>query len=126
MAVQSVAMAAQNLWLLAHAEGLGACWLCAPLFVPELVREILDLPADWQAQGLMTLGWPAEEKDEDTTAVAGIGSISLEAACLPGRLFLWPNCTSTGRNLQAVEFQGQECIARTPQQINHFTENSNI
>jgi coenzyme F420-0:L-glutamate ligase / coenzyme F420-1:gamma-L-glutamate ligase len=62
MAVQSVAMAAQNLWLLAHAEGLGACWLCAPLFVPELVRDILQLPVDWQAQGLMTLGWPAEEK----------------------------------------------------------------
>ncbi len=62
MAVQSVAMAAQNLWLLAHAEGLGACWLCAPLFVADMVREILDLPADWQAQGLLTLGWPAEEK----------------------------------------------------------------
>lgn len=62
MAIQSVAMAAQNLWLLAHAEGLGACWLCAPLFVPELVRDILHLPEDWQAQGLMTLGWPAEEK----------------------------------------------------------------
>ena len=62
MAVQSVAMAAQNLWLLAHAVGLGACWLCAPLFVPDLVREILDLPVDWQAQGLLTLGWPAEEK----------------------------------------------------------------
>ena len=62
MAVQSVAMAAQNLWLLAHAEGLGACWLCAPLFVPDLVRETLKLPDDWQAQGLMTLGWPAEER----------------------------------------------------------------
>lgn len=64
MAVQSVAMAAQNLWLLAHAEGLGACWLCAPLFVPELVREILELPPDWQAQGLLTLGWPAEVKEK--------------------------------------------------------------
>ena len=29
MAVQSTAMAAQNLLLLAHAEGLGACWMCA-------------------------------------------------------------------------------------------------
>jgi F420 biosynthesis protein FbiB-like protein len=62
MAVQSVAMAVQNLWLLAHAEGLGACWLCAPLFVPDLVRETLNLPDDWQAQGLLTLGWPAEER----------------------------------------------------------------
>lgn len=64
MAVQSVSMAAQNLWLLAHAEGLGACWLCAPLFVPDIVRDLLSLPADWEAQGLMTLGWPAEERSK--------------------------------------------------------------
>ena len=65
MAAQSVAMAAQNLWLLAHAEGLGACWLCAPLFVPGLVRGLLGLPADWEAQGLMTLGWPAEIRSKE-------------------------------------------------------------
>lgn len=64
MAAQSVAMAAQNLWLLAHAAGLGACWLCAPLFVPALVRDVLALPADWEPQGLMTLGWPAEAKQK--------------------------------------------------------------
>ncbi|MFN2209813.1 MAG: nitroreductase family protein [Candidatus Promineifilaceae bacterium] len=65
MAVQSVAMAVQNLWLLASAEGLGACWLCAPLFVPELVQQTLDLPPDWEAQGLLTIGWPAEERQKD-------------------------------------------------------------
>lgn len=64
MAVQSVAMAAQNLWLLAHAEGLGACWLCAPLFTPDLVRDTLRLPADWEPQGLLTLGWPAEQREK--------------------------------------------------------------
>jgi len=64
MAVQSVAMAANNLWLLAHDAGLGACWLCAPLFVPELARTILSLPADWEPQGLLTLGWPAEKKEK--------------------------------------------------------------
>jgi F420 biosynthesis protein FbiB-like protein len=65
MAVQSVAMAVQNLWLLAAAEGLGACWLCAPLFAPDLVRETLDLPVEWEAQGLLTLGWPAEERSKE-------------------------------------------------------------
>jgi nitroreductase len=65
MAVQSVAMAAQSLWLAAHAAGLGACWLCAPLFVPHLVQQTLDLPADWQPQGLMTLGWPAESRTKE-------------------------------------------------------------
>ncbi len=59
MAVQSVAMAVQNLLLAAHAEGLGACWMCAPLFCGEAVRESLDLPGDWQPQALVTLGRPA-------------------------------------------------------------------
>jgi coenzyme F420-0:L-glutamate ligase/coenzyme F420-1:gamma-L-glutamate ligase len=62
MAVQSVAMASQNLLLLAHAEGLGACWMCAPLFCQETVREALDLPADYQAQGVIALGYPAESR----------------------------------------------------------------
>lgn len=64
MAVQSVAMAVQNLWLMATAEGLGACWLCAPLFVPELVQQTLSVPEDWEAQGLLTMGWPAEERSK--------------------------------------------------------------
>jgi len=60
MAVQSTAMAAQILLLKAQAEGLGACWMCAPLFCAETVRSALDLPASWQPQGLMLLGYPAE------------------------------------------------------------------
>ncbi len=59
MAVQSTAMATQNLLLAAHAEGLGTCWMCAPLFCPDIVRGMLNLPADWQPQGLITLGYPA-------------------------------------------------------------------
>ncbi len=62
MAIQSVALAAQNLLLMAHAEGLGACWLCAPLFCPDIVRETLSLPDDWDAQALVTLGYPAETR----------------------------------------------------------------
>ena len=62
MAVQSVAMAGQNLLLAAHALGLGACWLCAPLFCPDVVGATLALPLDWQPQGLITAGYPAEER----------------------------------------------------------------
>ncbi len=61
MAAQSVAMAVQNLLLAAHAEGLGACWMCAPLFCPDAVAAALDLPADWEPQALVTLGYPANE-----------------------------------------------------------------
>jgi coenzyme F420-0:L-glutamate ligase/coenzyme F420-1:gamma-L-glutamate ligase len=60
MAVQSTAMASQIILLKAQASGLGACWVCAPLFCPDTVRAALDLPAAWQPQGLILLGWPAE------------------------------------------------------------------
>ena len=60
MAVQGTAMAVENLLLAAHGEGLGACWMCAPLFCPDTVIETLGLPADWQPQALVTLGRPAD------------------------------------------------------------------
>jgi F420 biosynthesis protein FbiB-like protein len=62
MAIQSVALAAQNFLLAAQAEGLGACWICAPLFCPDVVRQVLALPADWETQALLTVGYPAEQR----------------------------------------------------------------
>lgn len=62
MSVQSTAMSGQNLLLAAHEAGLGACWMCAPLFCPDIVRESLDLPEDWQPQGVIALGYPAQER----------------------------------------------------------------
>ena len=59
MAVQSTAMAAQNLLLAAHCEGLGACVMCAPLFCPGSVAEGLSLPSEWKPQMLVTIGVPA-------------------------------------------------------------------
>ncbi len=65
MAAQSVALAGGNLLLAAHAEGLGACWLCAPLFCPEVVRDTLGLPDDWEPQAFISLGWPAETRTKE-------------------------------------------------------------
>jgi F420 biosynthesis protein FbiB-like protein len=65
MAAQSTAMAGQNLLLAAHAAGLGACWMCAPLFCPDVVRGALALPDDWEAQGLIVMGYPAETRTKD-------------------------------------------------------------
>lgn len=59
MAVQSTAMAVQNLLLAAHAGGLGACWMCAPMFCQDTVAAVLQLPASWQPQALITVGHPA-------------------------------------------------------------------
>ena len=60
MAQQSTAMAGQNILLMAASLGLGACWLCAPLFCQDLVATVLDLPADWRPQGMITVGYPAQ------------------------------------------------------------------
>ena len=59
MAVQSTAMAVQNLLLAAHAAGLAGCWMCGPLFCQDVVRSVLNLESDWQPQAIVTLGFPA-------------------------------------------------------------------
>lgn len=64
MAVQSTAMAGQNILLAAHDHGLGACWMCAPLFCPDVVQTALSLPDDWQPQGIITMGYPAQSREK--------------------------------------------------------------
>jgi F420 biosynthesis protein FbiB-like protein len=59
MAVQSTAMAMQNLQLAACAAGLGSSIMCAPLFCPDTVRKVCELPSQWEPQGLVTIGYPA-------------------------------------------------------------------
>lgn len=59
MTIQSTAMAGQNMLLMAHSLGIGACWVCAPLFAGEQVVSILEIPADWEPQGAILLGQPA-------------------------------------------------------------------
>jgi F420 biosynthesis protein FbiB-like protein len=71
MAVQSVALACQNLLLAAHDAGLGACWMCAPLFAPDLVLDTLNLPALWEPQAIITVGYPAEERTRERTPLTG-------------------------------------------------------
>lgn len=60
MAVQSIGAAIQNLLLALHLQGLAACWMCAPLFCPEVVQDTLDLPPDWEPQALITIGHAVE------------------------------------------------------------------
>lgn len=57
-AEQSLGAAVQNLLLSAHADGLGACWICAPAFCPDTVAAALTLPADWQPRALVLVGIP--------------------------------------------------------------------
>jgi len=59
MAVQSVGAAVQTLFLLAAECGLGSCWMAAPMYCPDVVREALDLPEIFEPQALVLLGYPA-------------------------------------------------------------------
>jgi len=61
MDIQSVAVAGLQLLLAAHAEGLGGTWICWPLFAREETRLVLDLPLEWEPQGMVFLGIPDEE-----------------------------------------------------------------
>ncbi|MCS7120401.1 MAG: nitroreductase family protein [Nitrososphaerota archaeon] len=60
MATQSLGAAIQNILLLAHSEGLGSCWYCAPLFSQDTVRKVLGIPPDVEPQAVITIGYPAE------------------------------------------------------------------
>jgi coenzyme F420-0:L-glutamate ligase/coenzyme F420-1:gamma-L-glutamate ligase len=61
MAVQSVGAALQSLFLLAHARGLGSCWMAAPMYCPDVVRDVLGFPQEYAPQALVLLGYPARD-----------------------------------------------------------------
>ncbi len=58
MATQSLGAALQNVLLAAHARDIAACWVCAPLFCPDLVRSVLDLPENFHPHILVAFGRP--------------------------------------------------------------------
>jgi coenzyme F420-0:L-glutamate ligase/coenzyme F420-1:gamma-L-glutamate ligase len=56
MGVQSLAASLQNILLALHSMGYGACWRCSPLFAPEAVRKVLEIPDDVEPQALVEVG----------------------------------------------------------------------
>lgn len=57
-----IGIAAQNLMLAAHAQGLGTVFV--GVFDEEKIRELLDIPPHIRIVGLFPLGYPQEEKRE--------------------------------------------------------------
>ncbi len=60
LGVQSLGAAIQNLLLAAHANGLGACWCCAPIFCKTAVRKVLEIPDEVEPHALIAVGFPDE------------------------------------------------------------------
>jgi len=61
VAVQSVAAYIQTMLLIVHHYELGACWICAPLFCKDQVREVLGLPRKFEPQAMIIIGYADEE-----------------------------------------------------------------
>jgi coenzyme F420-0:L-glutamate ligase/coenzyme F420-1:gamma-L-glutamate ligase len=60
MGIHSTALAGLQLLLAAHAEGLGGCWICWPLYAQSPTRAALELPETWDPQAMFFIGYPDE------------------------------------------------------------------
>lgn len=65
----SVVAAVQTLWLAARAVGVGMGWVS--ILRPEVVHELLDVPADWHLVAYLCLGYPEEEHTDPELVRAG-------------------------------------------------------
>ncbi|HET9494282.1 MAG TPA: TIGR03668 family PPOX class F420-dependent oxidoreductase [Chloroflexia bacterium] len=61
MAVQSLGAAIQNMLLSAYSLGLDTGWMCAPLFVPDIVVQALDLSPDLTPHALINMGYGSQD-----------------------------------------------------------------
>lgn len=59
MAVQSVGAVLQTIFLAAASRGLGTCWMAAPMYCPDDVRQVLALPGEYAPQALVLAGYAA-------------------------------------------------------------------
>ena len=56
---QNVAAAIQNLLLVAHAKGLGTCWMTGPLYVADQLNRFLGVE-DMTLVAIIPMGYPDE------------------------------------------------------------------
>jgi len=61
MAIQSLGAAVQNFLLHIYAGGYDAGWMCAPLFCPDVVRDVLNLPDDFIPHAMLPVGRAAAD-----------------------------------------------------------------
>ena len=57
----AVGAAVQALLVGLAVRGVGSCWIGSTIFAPAVVREILQLPPDWEPLGAIAIGYPLED-----------------------------------------------------------------
>jgi coenzyme F420-0:L-glutamate ligase/coenzyme F420-1:gamma-L-glutamate ligase len=56
----AVGAAVQGFLVALAVREVGSCWVGSTIFAADLVRQELDLPADWEPLGAIAVGYPAE------------------------------------------------------------------
>ena len=66
----AVGAAVQALLVALAVRGVGSCWIGSTIFAADLVRDELDLPADWEPLGAIAIGYPEQPETGPRAPVA--------------------------------------------------------